>query len=148
MAGPGDEGSARGRFRAARADREQAIEALKTAFTDERLAKDEFDLRVEQALAARTYAELAAVTSDLEVWPATAGPAATETPGVAARTLVRAARRSGVCLLAALAMVGVAALTHSERMAGLAILSLAVAVMAVSGLLGYGAVDAWQAHKK
>jgi hypothetical protein len=41
------------------------IGVLKAAFVQGRLAKDEFDLRVGQTLAARTYADLAAVTADL-----------------------------------------------------------------------------------
>jgi hypothetical protein len=41
------------------------------AFVQERLAKDEFDLRVGQAFAARTDAELTAVTADLPAEPAT-----------------------------------------------------------------------------
>jgi putative transcriptional regulator len=55
----------RGRLRASYADREQAIEMLKAAFTQDRLAKDEFEARVGQAFAARTHAELAAVTADI-----------------------------------------------------------------------------------
>jgi Domain of unknown function (DUF1707) len=43
--------------------REQVLDALKTAFVHGRLAKDEFDLRVGQVLAA--YAELDAVTADI-----------------------------------------------------------------------------------
>jgi len=43
--------------------REQVLDALKAAFVDGRLAKDEFDLRVGQVLAA--YAELDAVTADI-----------------------------------------------------------------------------------
>ena len=41
------------------------IDLLKAAFVQDRLARDEFDARVGQALASRTYAELAAVTADL-----------------------------------------------------------------------------------
>jgi Domain of unknown function (DUF1707) len=41
------------------------IGILKAAFVQGMLAKDEFDLRVGQVLASRTYAELAAVTADL-----------------------------------------------------------------------------------
>ena len=78
MAGPGDEIAPRtggsGPFRASHADREQAIEVLKTAFVADRLTKDEFDLRVGQALASRTYAELAAVTAGLPAEPTTAQP--------------------------------------------------------------------------
>jgi putative transcriptional regulator len=55
----------RGHLRASHADREQAIEMLKAAFAQDRLAKDEFEARVGQAFAARTYAELAAVTGDI-----------------------------------------------------------------------------------
>jgi hypothetical protein len=68
-AGPGDQSAAdaaaRGYLRASHADREHAIGVLKTAFVQGRLAKDELDARVGQTFAARTYAELAAVTADL-----------------------------------------------------------------------------------
>jgi hypothetical protein len=52
-------------MRASEADREQAAEVLKVAFVERRLAKDEFDLRVGQALAALTYADLDALTADI-----------------------------------------------------------------------------------
>jgi hypothetical protein len=58
----------------AHADREQMIDALKAAFVQDRLTKDEFDERIAQALASRTYAELAAVTADIPVGPARARP--------------------------------------------------------------------------
>ena len=58
----------RGHVRASHADREQVIDVLKTAFVQGRLAKDEFDARVGQAFASRTYADLAAVTADLPAW--------------------------------------------------------------------------------
>jgi uncharacterized protein DUF1707 len=79
MAGPGDEraaaeGQGRGELRATHADRERVIEVLKAAFVHERIDKDEFDLRVGQAFAGRTHAELAAVTAGLPAEPATAGP--------------------------------------------------------------------------
>jgi hypothetical protein len=71
MAGPPDQTASvtpgGGRLRASRAEREQAIEALKAAFVQDRLTKDEFDARIGQAFASRTYAELAAVTADLPV---------------------------------------------------------------------------------
>lgn len=66
MVGPGDEMAAgRGHLRASHADREQAIGTLKAAYVAGMLAKDEFDLRVGQTLASRTYAELTALTADL-----------------------------------------------------------------------------------
>ena len=152
MTGPGDEmastAEGQGDMRASRADREQVVELLKTAFVEDRLTKEELDARAGQALASRTYAELAAVTSDLQAWPA-AGPTATRPPSTPARTLAKAARRSGVCMLAAVAIVGVVALTTNGEGLGvfLAFCSAVVAVMAASGFLGYGVVDAWQEHR-
>ena len=78
MAGPGDEITAgaggRGRLRASHADWEQVIGTLKAAFVQGMLAKDEFDLRVGQAFAARTCAELAVLTADLPAGLAAAKP--------------------------------------------------------------------------
>ncbi len=56
---------AQGQLRTSRADREQAIELLKAAFVQGRLAKNEFDLRVGQVLTSRSYADLAALTADV-----------------------------------------------------------------------------------
>ncbi len=61
---PGAQAAA-ARLRASRTDRERVIDLLKAAFVQGRLARDEFDTRVGQALASRTYAELAAVTADI-----------------------------------------------------------------------------------
>jgi len=55
----------RGGLRASDADREQAIAVLKAAFVRDRLARAEFEARVGQALASRTYAELAAATGGI-----------------------------------------------------------------------------------
>jgi hypothetical protein len=78
MAEPGDEiapgPSSHGRLRASHADREQMIGTLKAAFVQGRLTKDELDLRTGQALASRTYAELAALTADLPGGLAAAKP--------------------------------------------------------------------------
>ena len=52
-------------LRASHADREQVIDVLKAAFVQGLLTKDEFDLRMSQAFAARTYAEVADVTADI-----------------------------------------------------------------------------------
>jgi DUF1707 SHOCT-like domain len=62
------------RLRASQADRERATEQLKVAFVQGRLDKDEFDARVGQALTARTYTELAAVTAGLPAVPAADRP--------------------------------------------------------------------------
>ena len=52
-------------LRASHADRERVIDLLKAAFVQGRLMRDEFDARVGQALASRTYGELAAVAADI-----------------------------------------------------------------------------------
>ena len=78
MAGPEDEmaaSAAGGRLmRASDADREQVIEALKVAFMHGRMTKGELEPRVGRALAARTCAELAALTADIPPVPAAPGP--------------------------------------------------------------------------
>lgn len=78
MAEPGDEIAAaaagRGHLRTSHADREQVIDTLKAAFVQSRLTKDEFDARIGQTFASRTYAELAAVTADIPPGSASAQP--------------------------------------------------------------------------
>jgi len=101
--GPEDPAAAgRGRLRASHADREQAIESLKTAFVHGQLTKDELDVRAGQALAARTYADLAALTADTPFRPPAARPPRPPAPG-RRRPLARAATKSGVCLIIAAA---------------------------------------------
>ncbi len=62
----------RGHLRASHADREQVIDTLSVAFARGRLAKDEFDARISQALASRTYADLAAVVVGMPAEPVVA----------------------------------------------------------------------------
>ena len=64
----------RGHLRASQSDREHVIGVLKAAFVHGMLAKDEFELRVGQAFASRTCAELAALTADLPSGLAEARP--------------------------------------------------------------------------
>jgi len=152
VAGPGDEkaGGAvgRSRMRASYADREQVIDALKTAFAHGRLDKDELEARVGQAVASRTYAELAAVTADIPAGPAGCGPvavmpAATSPTGTPARTMAKAAARTGICLLAAVALAESAVLVGNP----LLLVAAAFAIIAASGFFGYGIIDAWQERR-
>jgi Domain of unknown function (DUF1707) len=92
----------RGRLRASHADREQAIDALKTAFVHGQLTKDELDARAGQALAARTYADLAALTTDIPPRPPAARPPRPPAPA-RRRPLARATAQSGSCLIIAAA---------------------------------------------
>jgi hypothetical protein len=59
-------------LRASHADRDQVVELLRVAAGDGRLSPEELDDRLERALTARTYAELAALTADLPVMPGAA----------------------------------------------------------------------------
>jgi len=61
-----------GQLRASHQDRDRVVEILRVAAGDGRLTPEELDERLEAALTARTYAELAVLTTDL---PA-AGPVA------------------------------------------------------------------------
>jgi Domain of unknown function (DUF1707) len=70
----------RGRLRASHADRDQVIDALKAAFVQGRLSKAEFDVRVGQALASRTYADLAALTADIPAGVVAVQPQRPATP--------------------------------------------------------------------
>jgi hypothetical protein len=155
MTEPGDERTAAagggGHLQVSRTDRERVIELLKDAFVQDRLTQEELDTRVGLALASRTYADLADLTADIPVGPVAAGPAAggpaAEPAGSPARTLAKAARRSGICMLAAFALVGVAVLTQSGPLTGMAFLSALIAVLAASSFLGYGVVDAWHERR-
>jgi hypothetical protein len=79
MAEPGGHSAApaggRGGLRASHADREHVIEVLKDAFVQGRLDHGQLDARVGQALASRTYAELAALTADIPAGQAPRQPA-------------------------------------------------------------------------
>jgi Domain of unknown function (DUF1707) len=68
IAGPGDKTGAAwgsGGLRASDAEREQVIGILKAAFVQGRLSRIELEVRAGQAFAARTWADLAALTADL-----------------------------------------------------------------------------------
>jgi len=78
-----------GRLRASNTDREQAVDVLKAAFAEGRLSKDEYDDRIANVFASRTYAELAALTSDIPV-----GPLGTISPSDAPLYLARGGRNA------------------------------------------------------
>lgn len=54
-----------GQLRASHEDRDRVVEILRVAAGDGRLTAEELDQRLEAALSARTYAELAVLTTDL-----------------------------------------------------------------------------------
>jgi hypothetical protein len=149
--GPQDPAAAgRDRLRAGQADREQVIGTLKTAFVHGQLTRDELDTRAGQALTARTYADLAALTADIPAAdiPAAAGPACPPAPA-RRRPLARAAAGSGGCLIIASAAIwanplldpGARSAPYASWAALMALLAV-VAVVAALGILGCG----WPPH--
>ena len=86
--GSGDEQLPVRELRASYEDRDRVVELLRMAAGDGRLSADELDQRLEVALSARTYGELAALTRDL---PAAPGLATAAEP----KDLVRIEARSG-----------------------------------------------------
>lgn len=71
-------------MRAADVDRDRVAEVLNVAYVEGRLSRDEHDARLETAFAARTYADLDQVVSDLPRAPGAA--AAQPAPSVAGHT--------------------------------------------------------------
>jgi DUF1707 SHOCT-like domain len=129
MTGPGGEMAAdtagRGGMRTSRAEREQAIEVLKVAFVQDRLAKDEFEVRAGQALAARTCAELATLTADIPIEPAAAR--------LTARPPADRVGRTGACTtMIAAAVLGVILLTRPDNMGAFVAGLLAAATVVVA----------------
>jgi hypothetical protein len=124
------------------AGREQVIAALKAAYVQGRLTKEEFDLRVGQALA--IYAELDALTADIPAAPpAVTAPAGSEPTVTARAELAREAAnkkmiRQGTAGIAGLTFVLVTGLImpHSPVLAVIVgvMLTCFVAVLA-AGLL-------------
>jgi Domain of unknown function (DUF1707) len=119
MTEPGDHSAApaggHGRLRASHADRERVIEVLKAAFVQGRLAKDEFDLRVDQALASRTYAELAAVTADIPAAPTAALPLR-EAARAPAKPQMNTGVRTGVrVIIIAATVLAILVLVHPDN---------------------------------
>jgi hypothetical protein len=113
MGGPENEmaaDSGRGRLRASDADREHVVGTLKAAYVHGLVTKDEFDARVSQTFASRTYAELALVTADIPAELAAAPPAPRPGPAKAnppARANLTPGERAVMAtgLFAALALV-------------------------------------------
>jgi len=80
-------GSERGSMRACDADCNRVVELLNVAYSEGRLSKDEYDGRLENALSARTYADLDQIVADLPAVRGTAVPAVRETNGYAIASL-------------------------------------------------------------
>jgi hypothetical protein len=85
-------------MRAADADRDRVAEYLGAAYSEGRLSKDEYDARLENALSARTYADLDQLVTDLPAAQAAAVP-----PVVKTATVVTPVTRTNGLAIASLA---------------------------------------------
>jgi hypothetical protein len=126
----------RSQLRTSRAEREQAIDMLKAAFIQGRLAKDEFDQRVGRVLASRTYAELGALTADIPDGIASALPPAEDThePGKAL-SFKTAARVGAVGAFPSAACAAVVLIQSGGVPAAAGLLFVGLTGFAVAGLL-------------
>jgi hypothetical protein len=124
------------RLRAARADRERVIDLLKAAFVQGRLTRDEFDARVDQTLASRTYAELAAVTADVPAEQIGAVP--TRPPAQAQRGIrMNSAVTAGAVVMAAANVGMMAALLMGSAVAVILVAAFTVigAILAIGAMI-------------
>ena len=144
--GPGDDKAAgRGHLRASHADREEVIGALKAAFVQGRLTKDELDVRVGQTLAARTYADLAVLTADIPPGLATARPPRQPaTPR--ARRPVKKVLTWGACWFITPAIL-VAGLLPDNHDAAFVALSLAIVYFMAWIVAGFAMIDSWHQQR-
>jgi hypothetical protein len=131
---PGAQAAAAG-LRASGADRERVVDLLKVAFVQGRLYRDEFDARIGQALASRTYGELAAVTADI---PAELIGAPPRRPPVRARRRIPFSTAvTGAAFMAGLLTVGmIAALLSGSPV----VVVLFAAVTIIATILAIGAM--------
>ncbi len=114
----------RGHLRASHADREQVIITLKAAFVQGMLAKDEFDLRVAQTFASRTYAELAAVIDDIPPGLPTTSAEMPSSPGEDGQPVVRPGPVLGAATAAYAAAWAFALSLSTDNSAGPALIVL------------------------
>jgi Domain of unknown function (DUF1707) len=123
-------------LRASRADRERVIDLLKTAFVQGRLARDEFDARIGQVLASRTYAELAAATADIPAALIEAPP-----PRLPARTRGRVSLNTaitagaGVILVANVGMLAALFIGSPVAVILIAVLTVIGAIATIAAMI-------------
>ncbi len=102
----------RGRLRASDADREQVIDALKTAFVQGLLTKDELGTRTGQALASRTNAELALITADIPASRIEIQPLSKPAEAYAPKRVNKKVVAWGACVIVLPPALGAAFLTY------------------------------------
>jgi hypothetical protein len=117
------------------------IEILKVAFVQGRLSKDELGERAGQALAARTYADLAALTADIPAGPAAARPGRKPARAQPRPPMSKVAK-SGACAIIAAAVLVAAFFTRGP--AFLLVLGFYLIALPVAGAQ---ILDSWHRNR-
>ncbi len=130
--------SRHGALRASDADRDQIVDRLHTAATEGRIASDELEQRVSQALKARTYSELEATVADLPGARSRGGQIQRQrTAGQWAVSTIRA----NPALL--LFMIPVVAVTLAMVVAATAVWAVLMVVLMLVGGRRHGGAPPW-----
>jgi Domain of unknown function (DUF1707) len=131
-----------GLLRTSRADREHVVGVLQVAFVQGRLTQDEFEARISQTLASRTYAELSPVTADLPAM--LIGSQLPRMP--AAVTDKRSMSATAKVLLAGFVGLAVAVVAMAVSLLAnnpLGLVGSAAAVVMMSVVVGTAMVESW-----
>ncbi len=134
--------AARGHLRASHADREQVIDTLGVAFALGRLAKDEFDARISQALVARTYSDLAVAVAGIPAGPVVGA----EQPRQPPPRMSNAARWAASGLVTPVAVAAALAAGSLGGHVGYAVIGFVVAFAYFVFWLSAGADMLWEWH--
>jgi len=152
ITGPEEEAApGRGHHRAAHADREHVIDTLKAAFVQGRLTKDELDARAGQALTARTYAELAALTADIPAGLPAARPlrqpARPQNPPKRTHPVRNAAIGSVSCLTVAFLALWYGGSLNDQNTGGFIVLAFLLVFVVVPCIIANAAATSWQQRR-
>ena len=134
--------AAHGHLRASHADREQVIDTLSVAFAQGRLAKDEFDVRISQALVSRTYADLAVAVAGIPAGPVVVA----EQPRQPPRRMSNAAKWAASGLVTPVTIAAALAVGSLGGHVGYAVIGFVVAFAYFVFWLSAGADMLWEWH--
>ena len=101
-----------GQLRASDADRDHVIDALKAAFVEGLLTRDELDTRAGQAFASRTYAELTVITAGIPAGLIEIQPPTTPVRARAGKRVNKKIVAWGACVIVLPPALGAAFLTY------------------------------------
>jgi len=123
------------------------VEVLKAAFVRGRLDKGELDTRVGQALASRTYAELAALTADIPAEPAPRAAARMQDQTPPRHPIRNGAIGVGVSLTVAAASVWGALILRNQAGIVLVILAGVLVMFGVPLIMWAAVAAAWEQRR-